>query len=89
MPSDILSITLSAYLKYYSATKIFKENNINIFYIELYSTTKVPKSSPSVPMYDLFPIHEGFFPKLYMIFSQIYLYMIFSYNIRFPQNNLN
>ena len=48
MPSDTLSITLSAYLKYYSATKLFKENNKNIFYIELYSTTKVPKSSPCI-----------------------------------------
>ena len=45
MPNEIMPIPLTANLKYFYANKIIKENDKNIFYIELDQSTKVPKES--------------------------------------------
>ena len=46
MSEDILPITLTADLDYFYANKIVQEEGKNIFYIELKTSTKIPKNSP-------------------------------------------
>ena len=45
MPNEIMPISLTASLEYFYSNEIIKENNQNIFYIELTQSTKVPKES--------------------------------------------